>query len=268
MNSLIENPALTGGIVMASVAALALINPALHFAVTSPLPVAMGVAAPMIDMTNGAMMLMVALQAGLASIDLLYNNSDTGAPPMAMENAAVKHGTCSAVLLAAYMTGVNTEPFTLFCASFFGMVALWAHRVATAAGVTLPKRDFALNTLTAEAILSLTTGFALMFTSFNPLAIAMAPLGLTPPTLVMGAPWDILVPTLMMGLGASRLHAGMHEPGKRDFGVAAGSSAVITGIVMTLFMLGRAAIADVMLVMCMPALAGILHMMTANQMRD
>jgi len=264
MSSVLENPVLTGGVVMASVAALALVNPALHMAVTSPLPVAMGIVSPMIDMSNGAMMLMVALQAGLASIDLLHAN--TGATALNMENAAVKHGTCSAMLLAAYMTGVNSEPFTLFCASFFGMTALWAHKAAGSA--MLPKPVLALNTLLAEAVLALGTGFALMFTQVNPLAMLLAPLGLTPPALMIGAPWDVLVPTLMMGLGASRLHASMHAPGRRDFNVAAGSSAIIAGVVAVMFAMGRAAMADLMIVMCMPGLMGALHFLTANQMRD
>ena len=266
LSDLMHNPVMTGGLMMAMVAAVALFNPALHASLTHAMPGVLGVAPPAIDMANPAMLLMVALQAGLAAIDI--HHAKLGVTRLSMENAAVKHGICSVALMGAYMMHINTEPFTLFCAAFFGMMALWANKAAAAMGGSPSGIGaFTLNALTAEGVIAMSMGFTMMFTKVNLLAVMMTPLGLTAPAVAVAMPWDVLVPTLLMGLGASRMHAGMHTPTMRDYSNAAVSSGTITAAVLVTFLLGRASMDAVGMVLSMPAVMALWAFVSAAMMR-
>ena len=266
ISDLMHNPVMTGGMIMGVVAAMALLNPALHTSLTNVVPGVLGITPPAIEMANPAMLLMVALQAGLAAIDIHYVK--TGVVTRTnYENAALKHGTCAVALMGAYMMHINTEPFTLFCAAFFGMMALWAKKAAAAlGGVSAGMGAFTLNALTVEGFIAMAVGITMMFTKMNLLAAILTPLGLTAPAVAVGAPWDVLVPTLLMGLGMSRMHAGMHMPTIRDYNNAAVSSGTITAVVLVMFLLGRATMDVVGMVLCMPAIMALWAFVSASMM--
>jgi hypothetical protein len=266
MSDLMHNPVMTGGLLMGVVAAVALLNPALHTSLTHVVPGVLGITAPAIDMTNPAMLLMASLQAGLAAIDIHYVK--TGAVTRTnYENAALKHGTCAAALMGAYIMRINTEPFTLFCAAFFGMMALWAKKAAAAmGGISAGLGAFTLNALTVEGFIAMAVGFTMLFTKMNLLAAILTPLGLTAPAVAVAMPWDVLVPTLLMGLGMSRMHAGMHMPTIRDYSNAAVSSGTITAVVLTMFLLGRTTMDAVGMVLCMPAIMALWAFVSASML--
>lgn len=267
MTDLVHNPVLSGGVLMATVAALALMNPQLHHAVTAMVPTILGIAPPAMDMAATAMLMLASLQAGLAAVDVHY--AKTGVTRLNMENATLKHGVCAAMLLAASVMRINTEPFTLFSATFFGMLAAWAYKAAAAMGGAAPGMGtFAFNALTMEGMAAGALGFTMMFTQMDMLTLMLRPLGMTAPAIAVAAPWDVLVPTLLMGLGASRMHAGMHAPARRDFMNAAMSSGVMTAIMMAMIMMGRATMEAMMGVMLVPAIMAAWAFVSASGMRQ